>query len=310
MLPRWRCLQLLALPNLRRWFVRDAGAGVHRTMSIKLQSAGGIFRQIHEQAYGEALDCARLRKQEHSSELWILAGKVWQQRLQTEYRSVQILVRFLDDMLGAGDPIDTYVGAADMVRDEIHHVSLCAALVTAFGLEPETPSPAQLHAPQAYLKQEPAQRALSTAIAMLAINETISEGYIVDLHERCRHPVIHEVLSRTLGEEETHNAFGWTYIEKSLQRFPKEVMPGLKDLVRQSLQPHQSFADSVISRIPVEKRNLDAWQDTERIELGLFSEQRQALVFQQTFHENLAPKLRHLGLLSFSDEDTAGDSLA
>lgn len=58
---------------------------------------------------------------------------------------------------------------------------------------------------------------------------------------------------------------GWTYIEKSLQRFPKDVMSCFKDLVRQSLQTHQSFADSFISRIPAANRNLDAWQDTERI---------------------------------------------
>lgn len=265
-------------------------------MSMQLQYAGGIFQQIHEEAYGTELDCTLLRQEEHSPEMWSLAGKVWQQRLQTEYRSVQILVRFLDDMLGAGDPLDAFVGASDMVRDEIHHVSLCAALVRGLGATAMSPNPVQLHAPDAYLKQAPAQRALSTAIAMLAINETLSEGYIVDLHRRCQHPVIHEVLTRTLGEEESHNAFGWTYIEKSLERFPKEVMPGLRELVKQSLQPHETHADAVLARIPMDTRNPDSFQDEGFIELGLFSEQRQALIFRQTLNETLGPRLRRLGL--------------
>lgn len=266
-------------------------------MSRELQHAGGIFREIHEALHGAAVHCGQLRKEDHPEDLWIMARNVWQQRLETEYRSVQILVRFLDDMLGAGDPIDTFGGVADMIGDEIHHVSLCASLVRGLGATPRLPTPVQLEAPEAYWKQGPAQRALSTAIAMLAINETISEGYIVDLHQRCTHPVVREVLSRTLGDEETHNAFGWTYIEKSLQRFPDEVMAGLIDLVQQSIRPHQVHAESVLARLPTSARTLASWPDDERIDLGLFSMERQALVFEQTHHEVLVPKLRRLHLM-------------
>jgi len=266
-------------------------------MSSEVRFAGGVFKEIHVELNGADVDTSLLKKEEHSEELWSFAGKVWQQRLETEYRSVQIMVRLLDDMMGAGDPIDTFSGVADMITDEIHHVGLCASMVRGLGATPMLPNPVALEAPEAYLKQPRMQRALSTAVAMLAVNETISEGYITDLHTRCKHPVIHEVLDRTLGDEETHNAFGWTYIEKSIQRFPDEIMTGLRSLVEQSIRPHKTHAEEIIARLSFNERSLSAWPDHDHISLGLFTVERQALVYQQTYEEILAPKLKKLNLL-------------
>jgi hypothetical protein len=268
-----------------------------RTMSTELRFAGGIFKEIQVDLYGAEVDTTGLRAHEHPAHLWEFAGKVWQQRLETEYRSVQIMVRLLDDMMGAGDPIDTFAGVANMISDEIHHVGLCASIVKGLGATPTLPNPVAMESPEAYLKQPRMQRALSTAVAMLAVNETISEGYITDLHARCQHPVVHEVLDRTLGDEETHNSFGWTYIEKSIKRFPEDIMKGLQTLVQQSLLPHKNHAETIISKLSFNERSLSAWPDEEHVPLGLFTTERQALVYQQTFEERLEPQLKKLNLL-------------
>jgi hypothetical protein len=266
-------------------------------MSTEVRFAGGVFKEIQVELHGAEVETSALKKSDHPSELWDFAGKVWQQRLETEYRSVQIMVRLLDDMMGAGDPIDTFAGAAEMISHEIHHVGLCASMVRGLGCTPMLPNPVVMEAPEAYLKQPQMQRVLSTAVAMLAINETISEGYITDLHARCKHPVVHEVLDRTLGDEETHNAFGWIYIEKSIKRFPDAILNGLRSLVEQSIRPHKTHAEEIISRLSFNERSLSAWPDLDYIDLGLFTTERQALIYQQTFEEVLAPKLKKLDLL-------------
>ncbi len=266
-------------------------------MSAELRYAGGVFKEIQVDLYGADVDYTPLRKEDHPDHLWDFAGKVWQQRLETEYRSVQIMVRLLEDMMGAGDPIDTFAGAADMISDEIHHVGLCAGMVRGLGCSPMLPNPVAMESPEAYLKQPRMQRALSTAVAMLAINETISEGYITDLHARCQHPVVHEVLDRTLGDEETHNAFGWTYIEKSIKRFPDTIIDGLRTLAEQSIRPHKAHAEEVVSKLSFNERSLSAWPDHDYIDLGLFTTERQALIYQQTYEEILAPRLKKLDLL-------------
>ncbi|MEZ4463037.1 MAG: hypothetical protein R3F43_00605 [bacterium] len=74
-----------------------------------------------------------LRPTDFSKEDRDFAIAVWSDRVQTEYRSVQIMTRFLTEVLGAGDPLDVYAGAVDAIADEVRHTALCAAVVTALG---------------------------------------------------------------------------------------------------------------------------------------------------------------------------------
>ena len=68
-------------------------------------------------------------------------------------------------------------------------------------------------------------------------------------------------------------------------------------VVKNTLAPHVTMAQSILDRIPMHQRRLDAWAEPEMAALGLHSPERQALVFQHTYQTVLAPRLERLGLL-------------
>ncbi len=267
-------------------------------MPHKVKYAGGALGAFHRELMGEPIDFGAFRIGSFAPEWIEEARKIWLNRFHTEFRSVQIMNRFLEEILGAGDPLDVYAGAVDMVQDEIRHAALCAEMCRALGQDPVFPAPLVMPIPAGYLEAPMAERALSTAITMLGISETLSSGFIVDLQERCKEPVVRDVLDRTMEDEEGHHGFGWDYIKSSLGRFPKETLGDWRYLVQQTLAPHHQFAEQTLRDLPPAKRHLDAWPDEEYIPLGMFSPQRQSLVFVRTFEHDLAPKLRELSLLS------------
>ena len=149
----------------------------------------------------------------------------------------------------------------------------------------------------AFLAMPMMHRALATAISMLAVNETLSCGFIEDLAARCEHPIIGAVLKATIEDEEGHEAFGWEYIRNSLKRFPDDSLPEWKAIAQQALTAQRSQAMAVLNEMSPEERTLDAWPDTDLIPWGLFSPQRQALVYEKTYNAVLEPHMKDVGLL-------------
>jgi len=266
-------------------------------MAHELRREGGVFRRIHEERIGSSVALDDLHVERYPSELVAQARRVWQQRLVTEHRSIQIMTRFLAEVVGAGDPLDVYAAALDLVEDEIHHTALCAALVEALGARPVLPDAVALRDPEEFTSAPMPQRALTTAIQMLAANETLSVAFIEDLRARCDNPAVERVLGATVADEEGHQAFGWTYVEKSLARFPASTMPSWQRLADQALAPHRDTAERILAEVPPAARRLDAHPEPELAALGLFSPIRQALVFRRCYEDDLRPKLAALGLL-------------
>ncbi|MCA9670296.1 MAG: ferritin-like domain-containing protein [Myxococcales bacterium] len=267
-------------------------------MSHTIKEAGGVFTLFHRELMGEPIDFSSFDHTRHDEALLAQARAVWQNRVETEFRSTQIMNRFVAEVLGAGDPIDVYAGALDLVADEVKHTALCAGVVRALGGVPRFPDPPRLTDPPRFLEAPMVERALTTAISMVAINETLSVGYVTDLAERCSDPVIKAVLDATCGDEEGHQDFGWSYVEQSLSRFEPSTLKDWRHLVATTLQPHLSTARPLLEALPPEKRVLDAWPEQAHADLGLFSAERQAIVFQRTFDEQLAPRLRRLELFT------------
>jgi hypothetical protein len=221
----------------------------------------------------------------------------WQERFETEFRSIQIMTRFMTEVVGAGDPIDVYAMVVDLIEDEVRHMALCGETVRALGRNAALPQPVAIPESDAFLAMPMPQRAMATAISMLAVNETLSCGFIEDLAARCEHPVIGAVLRATIEDEAEHQELGWAYIEGAMKRFPIESMSQWRAVVQDALKPQREMAEAVLAQIPTDQRNLDAWPEPELVEWGLFSPQRQALVFQQTWQDVLRPKLEALELL-------------
>lgn len=224
----------------------------------------------------------------HDAALLERARKVWRGRLHSEFRSLQIVNRFLAEVTGAGDPVEIYAGAVDLIVDEARHVGLCRDLCRAMGTSDALPDPPGLDDPPEFLAAPMVQRALGTAITMLLVNETISVAYLTDLAARCTDPVIGAVLRATVEDEEGHEAFGFEYVKRALNRFAPSTLPDWQALTRKALAPHHRWAEAIDPE----------WRDEpELVALGLFSPQRQAAVFRQVWAEVLGPRLATLQLL-------------
>lgn len=261
------------------------------------QHETGVFASIHHALVGVDIPWSRLDPAAFDQALVDRARATWQQRAQSEFRSIQIMTRFLTEVLDAGAPLELYSGAADLVVDEIRHTALCVGVCEALGIKPRLPAQVALVERPEFLALPPAQRSLISAITMLAINETISVGFAEDLAERCAHPVIGAVLGATCEDEATHQSFGWSYVRRALDGVSPERLAGARTLVQQTLAPHRMVADKVLSSIPAARRTLEAWPDSGLIELGLLSQERQALLFERTYQRTLAPQLLSVGLL-------------
>lgn len=265
-------------------------------MPRRLGHATGIFAELFRERIGPPLDLSDLDLSAHPPSRIELARRVWQDRVRTELRSVQIMTRWLGEVVGAGDPLEVYAAALDLVEDEIRHVGLCAQLVTALGAEPMLPEPVELRDPPRYLEQPMMERALTTAIQMLAINETISVAFIEDLRARCGDPAVRRVLDATCADEEGHQELGWTYVKTSLARFNPSTMSSWRHLVQTTLAPHEESARAILAGLSGD-RDLAARPEPELAALGLFSPARQALVYERVKRDVLEPRLRALDLL-------------
>lgn len=259
--------------------------------------AGGIFRELSDALIGGPLDLSGLDLSRHPPTRVELARRVWRERVRTEYRSVQIMLRFATEVAGAGDPIEVHAGVVDLIQDEIRHVKICAQLCEALGTTPLLPDPVELHDPPEYLRSPMPERALATAISMLAINETLSVAFIEDLRSRCTDPAVEQVLDATVEDEEGHQDLGWSYVAQSLKRFPISTLGDWRHLVQTTLRPHRETADRILAEVPAAEQDLARHPEPELAALGLFSPVRQALVFRRTWKESLEPRLKELSLV-------------
>jgi hypothetical protein len=262
----------------------------------RLGLAGGAFAGLHRQRIGPVPDLSGLAAQVPPA-LLEQARATWRQRASSEFRSIQIMTRFLTEVVGAGDPLDVYSAVTELVEDEIRHAELCAAICTGLGVPALLPEPVALVDQPRFLEAPMPERALATAITMLGINETISVGYIADLAARCRHPRIKQVLDATIDDEAEHQELGWSYIRTALARFPPSTLPDWRHLVAATLAPHEAFARRALQSVAPEAQRLEAWPEPALADLGLFSDQRQALIFRKTRLDVLEPRLAALELM-------------
>lgn len=247
-----------------------------------------IFTAMHVGLRGASIDFAGFDPTPHDPALLERARKVWQGRLQSEFRSLQIVTRFLTELTEAGEAVEIYAGAVDLIVDEARHVGLCRDLCRALGGPSALPDPPALADPPEFLAAPMVQRALGTAITMLLVNETISVAYLTDLAERCTDPVVGAVLRATVADEADHDAFGFEYVRLALSRFAPSTLPDWRALARRALAPHHRWAEGITAR----------WRDEPAlVALGLFSPERQAAVFRRVWTEVLGPRLTALQLL-------------
>ena len=105
-----------------------------------MRKAGGAFEGGHSALMGKPIDFARLDPATIPEAYREAAIAAWQERFETEYRSIQIMTRFMTEVVGAGDPIDVYAMVVDLIEDEVRHMALCGETVRALGRNAVRPS--------------------------------------------------------------------------------------------------------------------------------------------------------------------------
>lgn len=251
--------------------------------------AGGVFAALHKKLLATTIDWAQLDASQVPPPLLPLVCETWAFRAQTELESVEVMTRFLRDVLEAGDPIEIYSAAAEAIRDEVRHTALCVGVVEALGQRALLPE-RRASEPAEFLSLPAAGRALGTAISMLAINETVSVALLRDLAARATHPVIKDVLLATFADEDEHGGFGWHYLAASIERFDGHGRDYARTVARETLS---GFASSV-----AEAPSPDSEHDElELARWGLLSAGREARVIARAIDDEVAPALRRLGLL-------------
>lgn len=259
-----------------------------------MRHAGGAFAGLH----ARLPDLSSLDPSSLPAPLLAAAREAWAWRVQTELRSAQVMARFVTEVLGAGDPLEVYAGAADAVVDEVRHVALCVAVCEALGVPAPLPEPLTEELSADFLALPMPQRALTTALSLLAVGETLSVALIEDLRSRCRHPAIRSVLDATVADEGDHRAYGWAYVEASLARFDATDLPYWRQVAAFSVSPHLAIIAEGVATLSPEQRRLAAIPEPELADLGLLSRGREALVLARALDVEVLPRLRALGLWS------------
>jgi|GEM_PF-1004910 len=270
-------------------------AAAERRLALILH-ADDPFRAIHNALVDVDVDWSGLTPDSVPEPLLEMTRTIWLHRVQTEFRSIQVMTRFLQEVLGAGDPMEVYAGAADAVVDEIRHTALCVGVVEALGVAPTFPDPVFEPENPQFLALPMVQRALGTAVSMLAISETLSVALLEDLRARATHPTIKAVLDATLADEDTHQDFGWSYVAASLQRCDEAGLEFARLVAATTLEPYVAQTQAILADIPMHRRHLEAWPEPDLAALGMMGSEREALVTLNALTHTLRPKLRELGL--------------
>lgn len=275
----------------------SSGAGTQPTprRDHPMPAAGAPFADAFADRIG-AIDLSDLDPTAFPEPVVFLARGVWQDRARTEYRSIQIMTRFLGELAGAGEAPEILASALELIEDEVRHAAYCAALTGRLGGAALLPEPLELRDPDVFLRAPMVERALHSAITMLAINETISVAYVEDLRARCTTPAILRVLEATVADEAGHQELGWAYVKLALARFSRSTLPSWRHLVELTLRPHREQIGRVLDRLPARDRHPDRHADRELVALGLYSDARQALVGHAAIERRVLPRLRELDL--------------
>jgi len=261
-----------------------------------LRHAGGLFRAIHDELLATPIDFTAFDRAAHPPELVERARRVWGHRVETEFRSVQVMTRFLGEILASGDPLEVYAGAAAAIADEIRHTALCAGMLGALGGAAELPEPLVEEEHAEYLAMEMPARALATAVSMLAVSETVSVALITDLRDRCAEPTVRAVLEATLADEDVHGDYGWGYVEASLARFDAAGRELARIAADATIGPLLDRARAVLVGVPAERRTLEAWPEPGFAALGLLGSEREALIISAAIERDVGPRLVRLGI--------------
>ncbi len=138
-------------------------------------------------------------------------GRIWGERIPTEYRSITGFSTLSFDFIAAGAPVDLVAVCHRVCIDELRHTELAVRMVDIYGGH-RPPLPRDIATLPADESLTAVAQACRSAILLSCLGETFACTELSMLRERAVDPVVRGVLTVFLADEIVHARVGWAYL--------------------------------------------------------------------------------------------------
>jgi len=196
-------------PELVEYFPADAAAWISET-PLRAEYAR-LMRGFHravpwEESHAPKLD-ASLRAE---------LGRIWGERIPTEYRSITGFSTLSFDLIAAGAPVDMVAVCHRVCIDELRHTELAVRMVDLYGA-PRPSLPRDITSLPADESLSAVAQACRSAILLSCLGETFACTELTMLRDRAVDPVVRQVLTIFLADEIMHARVGWAYVAHAMK---------------------------------------------------------------------------------------------
>jgi hypothetical protein len=157
-----------------------------------------------------------------------LARATWRGRMVNEHSSAQVFAGLLPQLMRAGVDPAVLADVAAMIRDELRHGQLCAAVLAALGDEPVAPLP-ELAAMPEHADCGPVEAALRNVLSVSCLSETVAVALIQAERQEADLPGVADVLKSILADEVQHASLGWRLLDALRDRIDGPMRQRLGD---------------------------------------------------------------------------------
>lgn len=196
-------------PELFDYFPADAAAWISDT-PLRAEYAR-LMRGFHRPIPWELSKASELEP-----DLRAELGRIWAERIPTEYRSITGFSTLSFDFIAAGAPVDMVAVCHRVCIDELRHTELAVRMVELYGGErPELPR--ELSSLPADESLTAVGQACRSAILLSCLGETFACTELAMLRDRAVDPVVRQVLTVFLADEIVHARVGWAYLAHAMR---------------------------------------------------------------------------------------------
>jgi hypothetical protein len=196
-------------PELFDYFPADAAAWISDT-PLRAEYAR-LMRGFHRPIPWE-----QSKANELEPDLRAELGRIWADRIPTEYRSITGFSTLSFDFIAAGAPVDMVAVCHRVCIDELRHTELAVRMVELYGGE-RPALPRELSSLPADESLTAVGQACRSAILLSCLGETFACTELSMLRDRAVDPVVRQVLTIFLADEIVHARVGWAYLAHAMK---------------------------------------------------------------------------------------------
>jgi len=225
----------------------------------------------------------------------------WKGRMVNETISSRVFAGLVPQMLRAGIQPRWIAPIADAVVEELRHGRECAAVVHALGGDPYAEIPTLAELPEH--EDAPAVEAvMRNVMSISCLSETVAVALIGAERLRAGPETIRDALGRILADEVRHARTGWELIANLAPEIDDEIRARLN---RYLVVAFRHLVAHELAHLPV-----GAAPSEQAAEVGVCDGDEARIIFFDTVHNVIIPRLEALGFAAQDAWSQAGDVAA